>query len=71
MHSDIRDFLRIIGACILGEKLRALLVAHGSWDKVEVTVKEWHERKKQTKDTGGYKTKQWLMDNRSFSQNLG
>ncbi|CAE7613730.1 unnamed protein product [Symbiodinium pilosum] len=50
------------------EKLRQLLLQHGSFEKVEVVVKQWHEQRKKNKSEGGYHTKQWLMDNRSFTQ---
>ncbi|CAE7345303.1 OGG1, partial [Symbiodinium pilosum] len=52
------------------EKLRQLLLQHGSFDKVEVVVKQWAETKRKQKQGGGYVTKQWLMDNRSFDKTM-
>ena len=51
-----------------GEKIRQLLLTHGSFEKVEMAVKQWHEERKKNTQEGGYHTKQWLMDNRSFSK---
>ena len=54
----------------LGEKLRKLLMEHGDWDGVEANVKQWAEDKNKSKKQGGYVTKQWLMDNRSYTKCL-
>ena len=43
----------------------------GSFDKVELVVKQWHESKTRDETSGGYVTKKWLMDNKSFTQYLG
>ncbi|CAE7838196.1 unnamed protein product [Symbiodinium sp. CCMP2592] len=50
------------------EKIRQLLVEKGSFDKVELVVKQWQERKKTEEVAGGYVTKKWLMDNKSYTQ---
>ena len=51
-----------------GEKLRTLLLQHGSWDRVEMTLKQWTESRNKNQKRGGYVTKQWLIDNRSFTK---
>ena len=51
-----------------GEKIRQLLVQHGTFDKVEGVVKQWAEQRNQKQRAGGYVTKKWLMDNRSYTQ---
>ena len=51
------------------EKLRKLLLQHGGhWDKVEVSVKQWSQNLNSTTQRGGYVTKQWLMDNESYTE---
>ena len=54
-----------------GEKIRKVLMEKGSFDKVEFVVKQWHENKTREETSGGYVTKQWLIDNRSYSASLG
>ena len=53
-----------------GENLRKLLLEHGDWKSVEVTVKQWSEDSNKNQKVGGYVTKQWLMDNRSYTKCL-
>ncbi|OLQ07323.1 hypothetical protein AK812_SmicGene9282 [Symbiodinium microadriaticum] len=50
------------------EKIRKVLMEKGSFDKVELVVKQWHESKTRDETSGGYVTKKWLMDNKSFTQ---
>lgn len=50
-----------------GEKIRKLLLEKGSFDKVEVVVKQWQEQKSREETSGGYVTKQWLMDHKSYT----
>ncbi|CAE7291209.1 OGG1 [Symbiodinium sp. CCMP2592] len=45
------------------EKIRQLLVEKGSFDKVELVVKQWQERKKTEEVAGGYVTKKTMADN--------
>ncbi|OLQ15069.1 hypothetical protein AK812_SmicGene683 [Symbiodinium microadriaticum] len=52
------------------EKIRKMLVEKGSFDKVELVVKQWHENKTREETTGGYVTKKWLIDNKSFTQTM-
>ncbi|CAE7938774.1 OGG1 [Symbiodinium sp. KB8] len=41
----------------------------GSFDKVELVVKQWHESKTRDETSGGYVTKKWLMDNKTMADN--
>ena len=51
-----------------GEKLRQLLLEHGSFDKIEGHLERWHEEKKKSKEMGGNVTKEWLMKERHYTQ---
>ena len=52
-----------------GEKIRKLLLDNGGhWEKVEVAVKQWSQNINTRTQRGGYVTKQWLIDNESFTQ---
>ena len=53
-----------------GERLRKMLLEQGSFEKLEVAVKQWHEKRSKEEAEGGYVTKQWLMDNESYTQCL-
>ncbi|CAE7367832.1 unnamed protein product, partial [Symbiodinium sp. KB8] len=46
-----------------------MLVEKGSFDKVELVVKQWHEKKTREETTGGYVTKKWLIDNKTMADN--
>ncbi|CAE7662304.1 OGG1 [Symbiodinium pilosum] len=52
------------------EKLRQLLLQHGSFEKVEGALERWHEQKKQTKEAGGYVTKERLMKERHYTRSM-
>lgn len=46
------------------------MLEKGSFEKVELVVKQWHEKKTREEVAGGYVTKKWLMDNKSYTQHL-
>ncbi|CAE7653761.1 OGG1, partial [Symbiodinium pilosum] len=52
------------------ERLRKMLLEQGSFEKLEVAVKQWHEKRSKEEAEGGYVTKQWLMDNESYTQQM-
>ena len=56
---------------ISGEKLAELLNRHGTFDKVEVALKKWHERKNRFDKKGGWYTKAWLAGKRHWNKSLG
>ena len=45
-----------------------MVLEQGSWEHVELTVKRWSETRKQELARGGFVTKQWLIDNRSYTK---
>ena len=47
-----------------------MLLQHGSFEKVEAVVKKWHETRDKLQRRGGWVTKQWLIDNRSWDKTL-
>ena len=51
-----------------GEKLRKLLLAHGSFEKVEGALVRWYEHKKKETEEGGYVTKDWLQKEKHWTK---
>ena len=53
-----------------GEKLRQLLLEHGTFDKIEGQLERWHQQLQQKKQTGGAVTRERLMAERHFTKHL-
>eukprot|EP00439_Symbiodinium_sp_Y106_P025892 s2249_g3.t1 len=55
--------------CYQCEKLRQLLLQHGTFEKVEGQLERWHEQKKKT-EMGGPVTKEWLAQTEKWSKTM-
>ncbi|CAE7241068.1 unnamed protein product [Symbiodinium necroappetens] len=51
------------------EQLRKLLLDHGSFEKIEGVLEKWHIQKKNSAETGGLVTKEWLIAKRTMADN--